>query len=83
MDTQALIAALQTRRIYAVLDVYEEEGAGNQPEALLQCRENTLLLPHIAAAPATWQLTQPLWTISAASCAANRSRWRFPCGNTG
>ena len=58
VDTQALIAALQTQRIYAVLDVYEEEGADNQPEALLQCQENTLLLPHIAAAPATWQLTQ-------------------------
>lgn len=84
VDTQVLIAALQTRRIYAVLDVYEEEGADNQPEALLQCQENTLLLPHIAAAPATWQLTQAVVDdIGRFLRGRTAHAGRFPCGNTG
>ena len=49
VDTQALIRELQTGRIHAVLDVYEKEGAGNQPDELLACMDNCILQPHIAA----------------------------------
>ena len=55
MDTDALIAALQTGRISAALDVYEHEGVA-QPAALRDC-PNVLLLPHQAAAPAGAHMT--------------------------
>lgn len=58
VDTDALIAELQTGRISAVLDVYEQEGAGRQPQALLDCRENTMLQPHAGATAVTWEMTQ-------------------------
>lgn len=56
VDTQALIAALRSGRIRAVLDVYEQEGPGNQPEELLAL-DNVLLQPHMAASAVTWQMT--------------------------
>lgn len=69
VDTQVLIAALQTRRIYAVLDVYEEEGAGNQPEALLQCGKIRCCCRTSRQPPRPGNSRKPWWTISAASCA--------------
>ena len=58
VDTDALIAELKTGRIYAVLDVYEHEGSGAIPEELLKLTQNTLLQPHMACAPVTWEMTQ-------------------------
>lgn len=58
VDTEALIAELKTGRIYAALDVYEEEGAGKVPRELLESAGNTLLQPHMACAPVTWEMTQ-------------------------
>ncbi len=58
IDTEALISVLKEKRIYAVLDVYEKEGAGNFCEELLQLKENTLLQPHAAAVPAGAQMTR-------------------------
>jgi len=58
IDTEALIAELKTGRIYAVLDVYEKEGAGNVPKELLEMGDCTLLQPHMACAPVTWEMTQ-------------------------
>ena len=58
VDTDALIAELKTGRIYAVLDVYEQEGAGKVPKELLSLTKNTLLQPHMACAPVTWEMTQ-------------------------
>ena len=55
VETNALIAALQTGRISAALDVYEHEGCA-QPAALRDC-PNVLLLPHQAAAPAGAHMT--------------------------
>ena len=58
VDTDALIAELQTGRIYAVLDVYEREGVGGVPQELLKQTDHTLLQPHMACAPVTWEMTQ-------------------------
>jgi len=58
VDTEALIAELKTGRIYAVLDVYEQEGTGKVPRELLEMTGNTLLQPHMACAPVTWEMTQ-------------------------
>ena len=58
VDTEALIAELKTGRIYAVLDVYEKEGTGKVPAELLALKENTLLQPHVACSPLTWEMTQ-------------------------
>lgn len=58
VDTQALIAELKTGRIYAALDVYEEEGAGKVSRELLESISSTLLQPHMACAPVTWEMTQ-------------------------
>lgn len=58
IDTQALIAALKEKQIYAVLDVYEKEGAGNLHEALLAMTDSTLLQPHTAAIAAGAQMTE-------------------------
>ncbi len=58
VDTSALLAELQSGRIYAVLDVYEKEGSGNIPQELLELKSNTLLQPHMACAPVTWEMTQ-------------------------
>lgn len=58
VDTEALIKELKSGRIYAVLDVYEKEGKGNVPSELLELAGNTLLQPHMAAAPVTWEMTQ-------------------------
>ena len=49
---------MQSGRIYAVLDVYEQEGAGRLDPELLACRGQSLLLPHVAAAPAGWRMTE-------------------------
>ena len=58
VDTEALIAELKEGRIYAALDVYEQEGTGKVPRELLQMTQNTLLQPHMACAPVTWEMTQ-------------------------
>ena len=60
VDTKALIAQLQAGRIYAVLDVYEEEGEGKLDPALLSCRAHSVLLPHVAGGPAGAQMTQAI-----------------------
>lgn len=60
VDTCALIRELQSGRIDAVLDVYDEEGEGRIDPALLACTENTFLQPHMAASPASWKLTQAI-----------------------
>ena len=57
VDTKALIDELKTGRIYAVLDVYEKEGSGMVPQELLDLEDNTLLQPHMACAPVTWEMT--------------------------
>lgn len=59
IDTQALIRELQTGRIHAVLDVYEKEGAGNQPDELLALQDNCILQPHIAGI-CDWHLTESI-----------------------
>ncbi len=58
VDTDALIAELKTGRLYAVLDVYEQEGSGMVPQELLDLTGNTLLQPHMAASAVTWEMTQ-------------------------
>ena len=58
IDTAALMSALQENRLYAVLDVYEAEGAGKLSEALLRQTENTLLQPHAAAITAGARMTE-------------------------
>lgn len=55
VDTEALIAELQTGRIRAALDVYEHENAA-QDARLLAC-PHVLLQPHMAAAPAQSEMT--------------------------
>ncbi len=59
VDTEALIPELQSGRLFAVLDVFEEE---NRPQdaRLLACRQNTLLQPHTAALPANAQMTRAI-----------------------
>ena len=58
VDTDALIKELQTGRIYAVLDVYEKEEKGKLPAELLKLTDQTLLQPHYACGPVTWEMTQ-------------------------
>lgn len=58
IDTEALISELKTGRIYAVLDVYEQEGTGKVPLELREMTKDTLLQPHMACAPVTWEMTQ-------------------------
>ena len=57
IDTEALLDALREKRIYAVLDVYEREGAGEISEELLGMTDNTLLQPHAAAIAAGADMT--------------------------
>lgn len=59
VDTQALIAELETGRICAALDVFEKEGEGNVPEALYR-QAGALLQPHVAASAVSWQMTQAI-----------------------
>ncbi len=56
-DTAALMYALKENRLYAVLDVYDTEGAGKLDEALLRQTGNTLLQPHAAAVAAGAEMT--------------------------
>ncbi len=58
VDTAALIKKLREKKIYAVLDVYEKEGAGNIPEELLDETACTLLQPHTAAIAVSRQMTE-------------------------
>ena len=58
IDTEALITAQKEKKLYAVLDVYEKEGAGSIDEALLALTDGTLLQPHAAAIAAGAQMTE-------------------------
>ncbi|MBQ6164638.1 MAG: hydroxyacid dehydrogenase [Clostridia bacterium] len=60
IDTETLVAVLKEKKIYAVLDVYEKEGAGNVPAELLAFTENTLLQPHTAAVAAGSKMTEAI-----------------------
>lgn len=60
VDTKALIRELQKGRLYAVLDVYEHEGAGEVDPELLACTENTILQPHASCCAARWHMTQEI-----------------------
>ncbi len=60
VDTEALLRALGQKKIYAVLDVYEKEGAGNVDPALLAAADVTLLQPHAAAAAAGAEMTRAI-----------------------
>lgn len=60
IDTKALIAALKEKKLYAVLDVYEKEGAGNLDKELLALTDDTLLQPHAAAIAAGAQMTEAI-----------------------
>lgn len=62
VDTKALIRELQRGRLYAVLDVYEHEGAGAVDPELLACTENTILQPHASCCSAKWRMTQAIVT---------------------
>ena len=57
IDTVALVRAIGEKQIFAVLDVYEKEGAGNVDPALLDLPDGTLLQPHAAAVPAGAEMT--------------------------
>ncbi|MCR5782484.1 MAG: hydroxyacid dehydrogenase [Clostridia bacterium] len=57
IDTGALLDALREKRIYAVLDVYEKEGAGNIGKELPEMTEVTMLQPHAAAVAAGARMT--------------------------
>ena len=57
VDTEALMKELNSGRISAALDVFEQEGPGNAPGALM-AYENALLQPHMAASAVTYQMTQ-------------------------
>ena len=57
IEPAALLAALKENRLYAVLDVYEAEGAGKLEKELLELKENTLLQPHAAAVNAGAEMT--------------------------
>lgn len=56
VDTDALISELESGRIDAVLDVYEHEGCV-QDQRLLECIDNTILQPHLAAIAAGSRMT--------------------------
>ena len=57
VDTEALVAELQGRRLHAVLDVYEGEPLSLE-SPLRRLGDNAILMPHLAGAPAAWQMTQ-------------------------
>ncbi len=59
VDTEALLSELQSGRLFAALDVFEEENR-SQDAHLLACRQNTLLQPHTAALPANAQMTRAI-----------------------
>lgn len=56
VDTEAAICELESGRISMVFDVYEHEGRA-QDSRLLDCRSNTILLPHTAGNPAGSSMT--------------------------
>ena len=58
VDTEALVAAVKEKALYAVLDVYEKEGAGQIGNALPELKDHTLLQPHAAAAAAGAEMTR-------------------------
>lgn len=60
VDTEALIEKLQEGKLYAVIDVYDEEGAGKPDKRLLEARACTLLQPHAAAITAGSQMTKAI-----------------------
>ena len=60
IDTDALIKKLAEGKIYAVLDVYDKEGAGNIPAGLLDKADCSMLQPHSAAIAGCWQMTQAI-----------------------
>ena len=59
IDTEALIAELQSGRISAALDVFDKERCA-QDERLLACVDNTLLQSHMAAVPAGDCMTEAI-----------------------
>ena len=59
IDTKALIPEVQSGRIFAILDVFEEEGPGCVPEELIACPANTILQPHLAAA-VSWPMADAI-----------------------
>ncbi len=59
IDTEALIAELQSGRLRAVLDVYEKEGVP-QDSRLLACTENLILQPHLAGMPSGAYMTEAI-----------------------
>ena len=60
VDGEALAAALKEKRLFAALDVYEREGAGQVGRALTERTENTLLQPHAAAVTAGAEMTRAI-----------------------
>ena len=58
IDTAALTAKLNEGKIYAVIDVYDEEGAGKIDKNLLSLKNCTLLQPHCAAIAGSFEMTQ-------------------------
>lgn len=61
IDTDALISELKKGRLYAVLDVYENEGSGQVDPRLFEYPENTLLQPHKAAGYAGEEMTAAIF----------------------
>ena len=59
VDTEALIAEVQTGRIRCVLDVYEKEGVP-QDSRLLACTDNVILQPHLAGMPSGAYMTEAI-----------------------
>lgn len=59
IDTEALLAELQSGRISAALDVFDQERCA-QDERLLGCVDNTLLQSHMAAVPAGACMTEAI-----------------------
>ena len=57
VDTEALMKELETGRIFAVLDVFEQEKQGGAPGELARF-DDALLQPHMAASAVTDQMTQ-------------------------
>ena len=60
VDTQALTDALKRKKLFAALDVYEDEGAGRIGADLLGLAGDTLLQPHAAAVPAGAEMTRAI-----------------------
>jgi phosphoglycerate dehydrogenase-like enzyme len=57
IDTKALIEEMKSGRIFAAVDVYDEEKVETLPTDILHFPNNSILTPHIGAASATWHLT--------------------------